>query len=261
MLSKGHPEAWSVAHASQHWSDQQQREMPAGASLVVTGHMETLARGLPTAIKRGAIIVVSGPSGSGKTTAVEAVIAVTPMPSVRVELEPRTRAKGMWSSLAMALTGAYVDGPTDTLRRQIHSYLSVNPTLIVVDEAQNVGLPALLNLRWLAGLGLHFTLLLAGAGLNDYVSREPQLASRVSRRILLDPLPPGQMTAAARAFHPIFDQMDQELLLEIDHVYAHGLWRPWSHLAKTLVNDFGQQQADRDDVRIAIQTITGRPPW
>ena len=105
MLPEDHPDAWNVAAGSSHWSPQQQAEMPSGASLVVTPAMEALSRGMPSAIRRGAIILVSGPSGSGKTTAVEAAIAVTPMPAVRVELEPRTRNVLLWVVLATALTG------------------------------------------------------------------------------------------------------------------------------------------------------------
>ena len=261
MLPEDHPDAWNVAAGSSHWSPQQQAEMPSGASLVVTPAMEALSRGMPSAIRRGAIILVSGPSGSGKTTAVEAAIAVTPMPAVRVELEPRTRTVLLWVVLATALTGCTSSGAAHELRGHIRDYLTAHPTLIVVDEAQNVGLNALLNLRWLAGLGLHFTLLLAGAGLNEYVAKEPQLASRVSRRILLDAQPPAWMIPAVRQFHPVFAQMPQDLLLEIDEVYGRGLWRPWAHLAATLVNDFGVKKATREDVHAAIHSISGRPPW
>ena len=241
----------------------QRRMFPRRARLVVTPEINLLAWGLPSMTSRGGIIVVSGPAGSGKSVAAQAIATVSPVRTVSVELSPRTKSKAFWHDIASAISGAPPQHTEKQLRDLVRTQLHTEPTLLIVDEAQNVGMPSLLQLRWLCGLNIPgFALLLAGVGLDSYIQREPQLASRVDRRVILERVPIGALSPYLRRYHPLVEEMPDDLLERIDTTYANGLWRHWSKLLFTLDNDLHiTSGVTADQARAAIQAITGCSPW
>jgi hypothetical protein len=71
-------------------------------------------------------------------------------------------------------------------------------------KRHSVGLPCLLQLRWLySSTNLSFGLVLVGIGLEGYPGKEAQLRSRVSRRVLLRTPEIAELRDQLTQFHPV----------------------------------------------------------
>ncbi len=254
---------WSLDGAAQRLPAYAAQWLPKGASLVQRDKIHLLAGLMPHTLERRGIVVVSGPAGSGKTTTVAAVVGVAPVRAVYVALPPKTRDKMLWENLAGAI-GATAVGTQRQLQDAVQAQLATQPTMLVVDEAQNVGLEALKALRWLTGqLTCPFAMVLSGIDLNQALGKEPMLASRVSARVLLRSPRFGDLLPELRSFHPVLDQVartNPALLGRVDSAYAHGSWRAWSLLIDQL-NAFGYTTLNEESAADAIELIAGSRPW
>src|SRR5262249_55404264 len=72
-----------------------------------------------------------------------------------------------------------------------------------------------------------------GDGCWEVLSREPMLRSRAFRRLPFRPLVKQEVPALMRGYHPIYAQADDELLRDIDDIYAHGSMRDWAVFTHT----------------------------
>lgn len=263
MLPESHPDAWDVSRAWRHMSPQTRRHLlPAHGNLVVTREMRTAANAVPLALRRGASVLVSGEPGAGKSVLLAALTAVSTVPVAAVELSPsQNGGVDQWQKIAQAVTGETVTGKRAYLQDVTRDHMTANPTLMIVDEAQNIGVTALMQLRWLWGMNFPgCAVILAGAGLNEHVAKNPQLSGRVDMRILLNPLGRQETIQRVQASHPLAAQMPVGLLKQIDDVYAQGSWRLWSKFLLVLDNDLGHTgPVDRNLASMAIQLISGHP--
>ena len=263
VLPDRHPHAWNVDHAHNHLpSGFTSRHIATGGQLVVTAQMRHLATGMPTALDRGAVIALSGPFGSGKSTVLTAVTAVADVNTAVVNLPRRASERTQWEEIATAVTGARPTGTAHALQNLTREYLTAVPTLLVIDEAQFLGQPALLTLRWLWTQPFpRFAVVLAGSNLFEHLEAEPSVATRIDRRIELRHHTTDRMLELLAAHHPNIAATDPGLLFTIDREYAHGSWRKWSKLLLTLANDWGItgpiSVADATD---AIHSIEGVHP-
>src|SRR6266702_6167158 len=134
--------------------------------------------------------------------------------------------------LLTALTGAAA--PRSRNRFQLIStltdLLSGPRRLVVIDEAQRLNGDCIELLRHLHDHPhTRFALLYVGGdGCWEVLSREPMLASRVFRRLPFTRLVKQEVPALMRGYHPIYAQADDELLRDIDDIYAHGSMRDWA---------------------------------
>lgn len=238
--------------------------LPEGAHLVITPPLVRLCSYMQTALRLGGrIIVVSGAAGTGKTTLLAAACAVADIRTVNVDIKPKSTSRGVVACIAAAL-GLPTGGTSETIQDRIAIALRAEPTILVVDEAQNVGLPCLLTLRWLSGAtNYQFGLVLAGADLDEHLAAEPQLARRVHRRIVLVRRKfNSEVHADLLAFHPVVASIPQPVLIWVDMVYADGLWSNWTLWVDALLETGYDPAADDPDnfARVAIAMITDCMP-
>lgn len=253
--------AWDVTAAAQHLPPQVARELPAGAALVPTDDLRRLAFFGRAAVEKNHMVLVSGPAGAGKTTLVGALEGIAGVTVANVLIPHGSRSKDVWQEIARGVTGAPQPGTQSELQSIVADALAATPTLLIVDEAQNVGLNALLALRYLnnrvtTGAGM----VLAGVDLQKRFEREPQLSTRVKRRILLEPRTWPVMLPLLQQWHPVLAATDPELLQRVDEVFARGLWRNWQHILDA-VDDFAISGPLSDEhASAAIEMVTGRRP-
>lgn len=234
--------------------------MPDDANLVVTDQIKKLTYYAATAVDRGDIVLVSGAAGCGKSTMLAAVQGVSGVRVVNAEIPPRTRDKAIYQQLHQALWRAPEEGTVASLQDRIRAQLALEPTLVIVDEAQNVGLPFLMAMRWLNGAtNFRFGLILAGVGLQKHIQREPQLSSRVAKRVLVEKVDFAAMLPQLRKFHPMLAEADEDVLRYVDQLYANGYWRAWSLFLQN-VQDLFAEAVDGDIARAAITMNTDVAP-
>lgn len=253
------PTPWNPESAPHQLPAYARVGLPTGARLVVTDELRLLIAYASTAVAGGHVIVVSGESGVGKTTMAGAVEAVADVRVARAEIPPKTRDKQVWRALATAVLGTAPPGTAEQLRGAIKTRLLAEPTLLFVDDAHNVGLDCLLQLRWLhsatnRGLGL----VLIGVGLNGYLNKEAQLASRVTRRILLRTPDFADLRDQLARFHPVLAATSPALLAWVNDVYAHNSWYAWATFTATAVGDLGvSSRLDPRTAALAVLMTSG----
>jgi hypothetical protein len=86
------------------------------------------------------------------------------------------------------------------------------------------------------------------------------LRSRVFRRLPFKPVPRAGVPALMRGYHPIYADAADELLLDVDDVYAHGTLRDWAvftHTAAALCGEAGRSGLDADVAANAYTLLGG----
>lgn len=253
-------EYWNPDQAALRLPSRARDLIPDDAKLVITDEIRKLTYYAESAVDRGQIVLVSGPAGCGKSTMLAAVQGISGVRVVDAEIPPRTRDKAIYQQLLRAMTGAHEEGTVAQLQDRIRTYLQAEPTLVIVDEAQNVGLPFLMAMRWLNGAtNFRFGLVLAGVGLQRHIQREPQLASPVARRVLVKKQNFHEALPRLRAFHPLLKEADEDTLRYVDRMYANGYWRAWSLFVGALT-DLCVDALDTDNAAQAIDMIAGVAP-
>ena len=235
--------------------------LPAGAELVRTEQLTTLAHGAPLVLQRRRIVAVDGSPGSGKSTAVAALGASASIDAVTVNVRPKSSGLGLMQSFFEAITGAPHMGGT---QRQVESALKVllaeKPRLVIVDEAQNVGLPALQALRFLLDLPTgKWGLVLAGKGLLAMLAKEQMLDSRVALRITMPKLTGNTLISTLSKLHPLCADAPARLLLAIDMAWAHGNLREWTKLLEWVIDLAPGCALDVNLAEEAIGYLAGKP--
>jgi hypothetical protein len=78
------------------------------------------------------------------------------------------------------------------------------------------------------------------------------LASRVYRRVRFQPLTRTDALGAIPAYHPIYADVDSQLIGLVDDHFAHGNMRNWAaftHSALGLLTETGRDRIDEQVVR------------
>ncbi|WP_236554516.1 ATP-binding protein [Nocardioides sp. AX2bis] len=261
MLPEGHPHAWKAEHADEHLDPGFRRQyMATGSTLVLTPALRQLINGVATDLesdvpedsttrvgtervagrRSGLCTVVSGPWGAGKSTLLQALIAVADVNTVQVEIPESANAPAaQWAVLTTALTGT-ASGTARAMQCAALDYLTVVPTLLVVDEAQHLTHAALRQLRWLWSARLpRFAIVLAGSNLDAHIAKDQSVATRVNRRIAVKRLGTDRMLDLLRRSNPDLAATPRELLAQIEEAYGHGSWRNWSELILKATLEFG----------------------
>ncbi len=216
---------------------------PPGARIISTPQLQ-LARHVVTDIAAfQAVGVIHGNAGLGKTFAVRTCTQVLAASTGRLEapevvtvsFTPKPTMRQVTDTLYLALTGSDSTKSRFHITRSLINELSRVPRLVVVDEAQRLTSDGIETLRHLHDdENTQFGLLYVGGdGCWEVLSREPMLASRVWRRLAMAPLEREIVPEVIRGYHPMYADVDDELLLYIDDRLAHGIWRNWASFSST----------------------------
>jgi DNA transposition AAA+ family ATPase len=179
-------------------------------------------------------------------------------PVVKLTFEARPTMRLAADRLLNALTGAPWSGTRFAMTAQLLDRLSERRRLVVIGEAQNLNRDCFEYLRHLhddpaTRFGLLFD---GGDGCWEVMAREPMLHSRIYRRVAFTALRDSDILALIPGYHPIYADVDPELLLLIDDKAANGRLRSWAAFTHTAVAICKNHDAPRIDRTIAHSAIT-----
>jgi type II secretory pathway predicted ATPase ExeA len=161
--------------------------------------------------RRAGVVLLDGPPGVGKSLVARVWLERLPADVPRVVLPnvPAARPADLLQAILFDLDRPYQGLGEQELRLAVTAQLLAaadhGPTVLVIDEAQNLGREALEELRLLGNIDTRdgpalFAVLVAQPALRDALRRpafEP-LAQRVAAAFALDPLPAGESAAFVR---------------------------------------------------------------
>jgi hypothetical protein len=220
---------WNLHLAAANLPEHLRRKMPDGSSLNLTDEVLLALDVAPTLIADGGFGLVHGPAGAGKSMVLGVIQAVCPHRVVHVLLEGPLNSKAFDDRIYRALTGTVMEGTESSIEDAIAVELSNAPTLLVVDEAQNVSPSTLLALRRFSDMShAPFGVQLACLGSTKNLRRNTALWDRVLEPIELHPLSGAQLLSKLAGFHPLLADADPQLLFDIDDAHCRGSWRAWA---------------------------------
>ena len=233
-----------------------------GARTLPTESLLLVERSVADLAANSAMGAFHGPAGLGKTFAVEQALArCTDTPNIWISFPSGPTQRQVAAALYEALTGvAAPPGSRFALTAPLLDELAgrSDRVVVVVDEAQQLNRVCIEFLRHLHDHPrTDFALLLVG-GDNAWtvLSREPMLRSRIYRRVAFSALSSTQVCALIPTFHPLYRNVDIELLLLIDDRFAHGNLRDWAAFTHTAVNLCAELGRDGIDERVVRNAFT-----
>ncbi|MEU4377136.1 ATP-binding protein [Pseudonocardia alni] len=208
-----------------------------GARVLPTAGLQLVDQAVGHVVDAAAMGVVHGPAGMGKTYAVESALAARERAGLWSSFPSRPTMRLVAATLFEQLTGSAAGRARSrfVLMDAVIEELSARPRVVVVDEAQRLNTECIEFLRHLHDHPrTRFALLLVGGdGAWQVLSAQPMLRSRVYRRVRLEPLTSEQVLELIPRFHPVYEGVDRELLLQIDDHLAHGNLRDWASFTQS----------------------------
>jgi type II secretory pathway predicted ATPase ExeA len=240
-----------------------------GASVVTTTQMKLAKLAVRTAAQERSLAAVYGPPGCGKTFAVDGACETLPLAVSHFVLPNYPSPKEIAVTLLRRLTGDYYSGPRYRLDEHLIEALTQTSRLLVVDEAQRLSLPSVEYLRFLwdeavlrrsHGAGEAFGLVLVG-GHRCYqtLTRYRALSSRVASWAEITPIPASEVVEVIRGFHPLLAEAEEELLDDVDDLYAHGVLRNWATFVKRAQPLCAKLDLDTVDEHVARNVYAQKP--
>jgi DNA transposition AAA+ family ATPase len=207
-----------------------------GASTIPTQHLLLTRRAVRDICDAAAMGAVHGDAGLGKTFAVEEAVGAMAAPVAWTSFPGRPTMRLVATTLVTLLTGAPApERSRFQLTGMLVEELSYRRRLVVVDEAQRLNRECIEYLRHLHDHPrTTFALLLVGGdGCWQVLSREPMLRSRIYRRVVFRPLTTRQVLEGIRAFHPIYADAPEQVILFVDDYFGHGNLRNWASFTRS----------------------------
>jgi hypothetical protein len=194
------------------------------------------------------IATISGPSGTGKTTTAVACVREDPIDLRYAALTHGAGVKDIVVGIHEALHGARRGSARDsrTLRGDIIETLANGGLGIIADEVHYSGVGGMLTLAQLwervrQANGVGFPLFLIGATVQQAISRNEELLTRVEFPIRMDILSKDDVVTTVQAINPRCAATPEKRLLTLDDTLARGNLRRWSHFIRYVQRDPTQE--------------------
>ena len=241
-------------------------------------HQEALAHMLYGLQGEGGVMVLTGEVGTGKTTICRSLLKQLPEnTNVAYIINPKQSANEMLASLCDELHITYTDnGSIKTLTDALNQYLldahaKGQHTVLIIDEAQNLEIPVLEQLRLLTNLEtndkkLLQIMLLGQPELSDTLQRKDlrQLAQRITSRYHLTALNKDELVSYVHHRLSIAGVSNQNLfpkpVLDLLFEYSGGIPRLINLIAdRALLGTYASEnkQVDKAILQQARNEVLG----
>ncbi|MDT0612650.1 ATP-binding protein [Streptomyces lancefieldiae] len=235
-----------------------------GAQVVSTRALLTARENIRAAIEAKAMICIYGQAGNGKSFAVNASLReLAPKLTRRIQFRARPSTRDLRHELFHAL-GLQGRPPSHAIEfdRMLRGALE-EPHVLVCDEAQWLSKLCFEYLRYLwddadSDLTIVFT---GGNGCFEMLQSEPMLESRVYAWQEIDRMPLDEVLAVVPAFHPLWTDVDPDLIALCDQEASHGNFRAWAKITHHLtvgMKELGRGCVDEDLLRWAYSKLSHR---
>jgi DNA transposition AAA+ family ATPase len=211
--------------------------MESGTRLVSSDGLRSVSFYVRQAVMAWGICLVSGNPGLGKTFATREILhalfdSLPPDTVLREERFPKSpSAKRIAERLHYAVTGVRLSGHTEEAITEQLLLALMRPTILFIDEAQNLTAHGMHYLRHLwDDPDTRVCLVLAGAhGTFQLIRKDRTLRSRIYAHAALKPLDLGKEQAVdlIRQLHPVWSKASPEIIKLVDTNFARGNFRSW----------------------------------
>lgn len=218
------------------------------------------------AISRKAMICIHGQVGLGKTFAVNAACRkLAPDATVWLQFAHAPNVAQIRSALwdGLNLPGPAPVNTAHICDEQIRQALAGNFHLLLLDEVQHLGPTTLEYLRetWDKNNKTAKTLAIVFVGSGNTrqkILRCEPLHSRIHRWQQFSPLTPAEILTVIPGYHPLWNDIEDDVLLWIDDCAGHGSFRTWANLTVILqdtLDDNPELTFSKDLVRGAFSQL------
>ncbi|MGN9846540.1 AAA family ATPase [Nonomuraea sp. H19] len=205
-----------------------------GARVVATDALQHTKSYIQQVIEKNAMMCVHGNAGTGKTFCVnEALRCLACDRSYRIELRdgptPTFIREALFSALGVAGKPPQRPAPFDRLLKEV---LAEEPRVLVCDEAQRQPKKCFEYWRslWDDPKTKIAVIFVGGEGCFEVLKNEPMLSSRIFIWQEFCKMEPEQVLNVITDFHPIWSDVDDELILLADNLSGHGNFRNWAKI-------------------------------
>lgn len=228
------------------------------AAILATRHLLLTKQAITDLLETEAMGAIVGPAGLGKTFAIAHTIESRSEPVITLTFEARPTMRLVADRLMHALTGEPGRGTRFAMTDQLLTRLSERTRLVVIGEAQNLNRDCFEYLRHLHDdPGTRFALLFDGGdGCWEILSREPMLRSRIYRRVAFAPLTDADVLTLIPGYHPIYTEVNPDLLVQINDKGANGRLRNWAAFTATAAGICRTLATDHINATIAKSAMT-----
>ncbi|WP_052457503.1 ATP-binding protein [Streptomyces sp. AcH 505] len=209
------------------------------------------------------MMCLAAPPGAGKTFTLHTVLDQHPTwQTIRLLPRPQARPDDIRRSLhhALDLPGPPPKDPgisDDLIRNTLHH----PPRLLIVDEAHQLSASCQEYLRYLYDdprTQLAVVLAVSSHRLRT-LRTTPVLASRVANWHDLHPLTEEEIPTVIPAFHPHWRTASPDVLLHLNHGWAHGNFRRWATLTHRSISIARRTGHTAHDPAVLMRRLTAGP--
>jgi hypothetical protein len=259
MKSLPNPKAWDLSGALAA-PPASLRDDLKGTQLVVLEEMRQLMTYARNAVTRGEMVGIDAPNGTGKTTLLRTLMAASPVRTYYLSFPSTTRGKQMWRRIAQVVVGPDADGTEAELQDQVRDVLTLEPSLLLLDEAKRLAPHVLLALCWLEGLQNKCGIVLASNDLAAHAERDEALSTRITRWVSLANMGDDELLPYLTAMHPIYQSADPALLSAINAKATLGNRRRWLNFTTALI-DLRAEAVTQKAAELALGPLARKVTW
>jgi hypothetical protein len=235
--------------------------LPDGAQLLLPDALRRLLVLAPMTLRNRRLVLIDGKAGCGKSTALAALAAASPVRTAKVAIRNNWNSRRLVGAIHEAVTGDASDRSQSWYEDHLLVALSREPTLLLLDEAQNASLPVLRDLRlMLESPGARFAMVLSGYGIGDHIRKESMLLTWRGHVANFSPLDHVTLLPTLRQLHPALAATSDRLLVEADRIHCRGLLREWAVLLETLLAFAPHGPFTSATITDAIDAVSGQRP-
>ena len=232
-----------------------------GSQILTTPGLRLVGHTAQQLLGTRSVVLVDGQPGVGKTFATRHVLSQATIPVCWADMPDTPKGKEANARIYQAVTGQRP--PTRmteyALTEETVAVLDGLTAVIVIDEAQNMTRNALRQIRFLHDRPSTTALfILIGSGVINTVRGVPELDSRTSRRIPIEPLSGKKLKELVPQLHPILENTDDAILHRLAQ-HAQGNLRSWARLVEVglAVGATPESGIDQSKAKAMIRLITG----